>query len=563
MASTIFSQQDQHTFFTQSAIGKKQINYLSRDFQTIRNDLVNYLKAYYPEQWQDFNAASVGMALVDLNAYVGDLLAYSVDKKFNELFLDGVTERRAIYRMAKTFGYKIPGTRPAVTIVDIMIEVPTTSDGPDTTYLPVYRAGMQFQGAGQIFETTYDVDFSNDYSEEGIANRTIEPILNANQDLIKYRIIKRELIKAGVTKMFKVEITNQNVKQFFQFTLPETNVLEILSIIVESGINLNFVPSYTDFYDFNKKYWEVDDLPTDKIFIEDDNTVSSDGIKIGAYVTINKRFTKEFMSDGTCRITFGGGAPNYDSYTDYLNNLTNTNSDCYSLTNVSTGQILQNLSLGEAVQENTTLYIKYRVGGGPLSNVGSNVLQSVSNINAVIFGSNETLNQAVISSTKAYNVVPALGGAGLPSVDEIKHYISGNFSAQKRCVTLEDYISRAYQMPGKFGGPFRIFGVVEDNKVKMYILSKGGDGKLIAFSTTIIKENLQKYLIAYRMINDFIEINDGKFVNLEVEIDLFTDKMFNSSEIKVNVIKEITNYFNIDNWQMNQHIYVSQLCKSF
>ena len=56
--------------FSQSAVGIKQINYLSRDYETIRTDLINYLKAFFPDQWQDFNVASPGMALLELNAYV-------------------------------------------------------------------------------------------------------------------------------------------------------------------------------------------------------------------------------------------------------------------------------------------------------------------------------------------------------------------------------------------------------------------------------------------------------------------------------------------------------------
>ncbi|MDG1949409.1 MAG: hypothetical protein P8J32_01140, partial [bacterium] len=174
-----------------------QVNYLSRDFQTIKQDLIKYLKAYFPDQWQDFNVASPGMAMLELNAYVGDLLSYVADKKFNELFLDGVQERVSVYRLAKTKGYKTPGVRPAVSLADIIIDVPATSDGPDTTYLPLYRRGMQVKGAGQIFETITEIDFSSDFSENGIANRTIQPVLNANQDLLKYRIVKREEIRAG------------------------------------------------------------------------------------------------------------------------------------------------------------------------------------------------------------------------------------------------------------------------------------------------------------------------------------------------------------------------------
>jgi hypothetical protein len=542
----------------QSIAGTKQINYLSRDYQTIRTDLINYLKAFFPEQWQDFNVASPGMALLELNAYVGDLLSVSIDKKYNELFLDGVQQRSAVYRMAKTFGFKVPGVRPALTIVDVTVDVPTTATGPDYSYVPFLRAGLQIKGGGQTFETVNDIDFSNDYSEAGIANRTIEPIFNGSQDLIKYRILKREVVKAGVSKIIKFEVLSGEEKPFMQFTLPENNVLEIMDVIVEPGVGLSKTPSYQDFHDTTKRFWEVDYLATNKIFSVDDTESSVNGIKIGKYVEISKRFIKEFMSDGTCKLTFGGGQENYNAYNEYLNGITNISCcDLNSTLNVSS--LLLNPSLGEMIPGNSTVYIKYRIGGGALSNVGQNVLQSIGNVNGVILGTDVNLNQAVLSSIRANNPIPALGGRGLPTISEIKNFIASNFASQDRCVTLEDYISRAYQIPGKFGAPFRIFGEVTDNKVILYILTRDANGKLNAVSTGAIKSNLQSYLIPYRMINDFVEINDGKFINIEVQADLYVDKTYNSSEVKLNAILKIQEFFNIENWQMNQHIYVSQL----
>jgi phage-related baseplate assembly protein len=93
----------------------------------------------------------------------------------------------------------------------------------------------------------------------------------------------------------------------------------------------------------------------------------------------------------------------------------------------------------------------------------------------------------------------------------------------------------------------------------MYILTRDGSGRLLDISTTAVKTNLQNYLVPYRMINDYVEINDGKVINLQIEVDLFVDKTFNSSEIKSQAITEIKNYFDVEKWQMNQNLYVSQL----
>ena len=201
-------------------------NYIKRDFESIREDLITLLKIHYPEQFQDFNSPGVGMALVELQAYVADLLSYHTDKKFNEQFLDGVSDLNAAFRLAKTFGYNPPGYRTSISVVDLTIEVPVTANGPDSDYLPVYRAGLQLRGNSKLFETLYDCDFSSDFSDEGTPNRIIEPFLNGNQDIIKYQITKRDKIKGRVTKIFKKEISlEEAATPFLIIDLRDTNTL--------------------------------------------------------------------------------------------------------------------------------------------------------------------------------------------------------------------------------------------------------------------------------------------------------------------------------------------------
>lgn len=529
-------------------------NYLSRDYQSIRSELIDLIKIHFPDQYQDFNSVSIGMSLIELLAYVSDLLSFHTDKKFNELFLDGVSEKSSVLRLAKTFGYKPVGFRPSLTIADLVLEVPPTADGPDYDYLPLLRAGVQIRGNSQVFETVNDSDFGSDFSEDGVANRKIIPIFNSNQDILRYQIVKREKIKAGSTVVFKREITAEEAaKGFLEIYLPENNVLEIISVIAKPGVSLVTPPTYAEFNDFDIRYFEVDELAEKHIFVDDDTVPDVNGIKVGKYIEVPQRFTKEFMADGSCKLTFGGGVADYNAYDYYLSNL------AIDENVIDLKDIFNNNALGTKLPANSTLYVKYRVGGGTLSNVGANVLQQVGNIDSVILGSDLTQAQTVLNSVRATNPLPALGGADLQSAEEIKYNIAANFASQKRCVTLEDYIARAYMMPGKYGAPFRIYGKVEDNKVKMYILSKGADGKLVSTSTSVIKNNLVEYLIPYRCLNDFVEINDGKVINLQVEMDLFTDKTYNANEVKLNALNVVKDFFDIDKWQFNQHIYVSQI----
>jgi hypothetical protein len=97
------------------------INYTSRNFAEIRADLVDLVKQYYPDIFNDFNDASVGMMLLELNAAVGDMLSFNTDRMFQETQIDYAQERKSVLSLARTFGLKIPGKRPSVTLVDFTI----------------------------------------------------------------------------------------------------------------------------------------------------------------------------------------------------------------------------------------------------------------------------------------------------------------------------------------------------------------------------------------------------------------------------------------------------------
>jgi hypothetical protein len=532
-----------------------KLNYINKDFESIRKDVVEILKIYYPDQFQDFNVTSIGMSMVDLLAYVGDILSYNTDKRFNELFLDGVTERNAVFRLAKTFGYKPVGNRPAITLCDITISIPTTANGPDISYLPIFRSGVQAKGNGQVYEALEEIDFSNDFSSNGVANRIITPVFNANQDIIRYDVTKREIFKAGTTIILKKEISAEEAAiPFYELILPDTNILEIISVINKPGQGYQSNPSYVEFNDYNLKFWEVDYLAQSKVFVDDLTKSPYGGVYAGRWLDVPQRFTKEYMSNGKYKLTFGGGISNYDAYQTYLNNV-----NIYNNGFVDIGDVINNDSLGTKLQPTSTLYVLYRVGGGSASNVGSGALTNLGNVSAVFNGTNQGAIQDILSTISINNPLPGNGGTEPQSIEEIKFYVASNYAAQDRCVTLSDYISRVNQIDGRFGAPFRTWGKVEDNKIKLYILSKDANGKLNNFSNSYVKNNIREYLKEYRMVNDFVEVNDGAIINLQIEVDLYIDNQYNSNEIKLNSINLIKEFLNIDKRTFNQNVYVSQI----
>jgi hypothetical protein len=534
------------------ATQSKKINYFARNFADVRTELVNFIKLYYPEVFSDFNDASVGMMLLELNAAVGDMLSNHTDRMFNETFLDYAQERKNVLAIARTLGLKVPGLRPSITLVDYSVVVPVYGDTWDIRYAPTIRYGSQVLGGGQVFENLEDIDFSSPYTVGGTPNRLILPNIDDNGTLQNYTIVKRELVINGLTKIFKKSISQSESVPFFEIFLPDTNVLSIESIINLEGTNYSNNPTIDQFIDPDLRWYEMDSLAEDKVFIEDTSrTTDNEAVKPGKYVHTTRKFVREFTDNNYCKLTFGSGVSTDD---EQLQNI--------STTGIKIGDFINTTALGEIIKPNTTLFIRYRVGGGPSSNIGPNAINAIGNVTLNVNGPNTPTNQSVIRSLRVNNPIPAIGGAGVPSVDQIRQYTKYNFASQNRAVTIKDYEAILAKIPGRYGSPYRHKIAEEQNKVIIYTLGLDASGKLTNQSTNTLKENIATWLSDYRMINDYVLVADGKVVNLGFEIDLFIDKQINQSELINNVITSVKNYFDVKKWEMGDNIYIAQLVEN-
>ena len=531
----------------------KKINYFARNFTDVRTELFNYIKQYYPDLFSDFNDASVGTMLVELNAATADMLSYHTDRMFQETQIDYAQEKKSVMSMARTLGLKVPGQRPSVTLVDFSVIVPPFGDSWDQRYAPKLRYGAQANGGGQTFESMEDIDFSSPYSSGGIPNRLILPNIDVNGVLINYTIVKRELVINGSTKIYKRVINGSDIKPFLELILPDRDVVSVESIIMKEGTNLTSTPTLDEFIDFDIRWFEMDSLAEDKVFIEDTTRRSdNEGVKMGKWVNTTQKFVKEYTDNTYCKLTFGSGNSGEDLLTQYSKN---------SFTQ-QIGDFINTTSLGEIPKANNTMYVRYRVGGGSQSNVGPNVVNNVGLNEMVINGPNMNTNNSIKKTLRVNNPIPAFGGNGVPSIDMVRQMTKYNFAAQNRAVTIKDYLSRIQLMPGQFGVPFRV-GVSENqNKVEVNILGLDSSGKLSNASTNALKENMASYLADYRMLNDYVLINDGRIINLSFELDLFVDKSYNEAEIINNVIQTIIDYFDVNKWDMGDSIYLGKLTEA-
>jgi hypothetical protein len=529
----------------------KQISYATRDFAGLREELVNLTKQYYPDLVSNFNDASIYSVLLDMNAGIADNLHYHIDRVWQETMLDFAQQRQSLFHIARTYGIKLPGPRPSIALCDFSINVPVRGDKDDERYEGILKAGAQVSGGGQIFETVEDIDFSYPFNSKGEPNRLKIPNFDGNNKLVSYTITKREAVVNGVTRIYRRVISGLDQKPFLKIYLPERNVLGVTSVIHKDGSGYGANPTSDEFMSAQNRWYEVKSLIEDKIFVEDPTAASDkDNYTSGDYMSIVNKFYTEYTPENYFSLTFGSG--NVDPMDNLDNYMTNS-----MKVNLST--FLNNTSLGAVPKSNTTLFVKYRIGGGKETNLGVNVITSVDTVEYVVNGPNTSINDQVSQSLRVTNITPAVGGSDAPTIEEIRNMIAYNFAAQNRAVTLNDYKSMIETMPGTFGAPAKVSVMEEDNKVRIKLLSYDEEGNLTDTVSNTLKNNVVNYLSKYRMLNDYLDIQSGEVIDFGLEIDLVANKNENSTDIIKSVIEQCTSFFSIDKRKMGDPLLVGDL----
>jgi hypothetical protein len=489
--------------------------------------------------------------LLDLNAAVTDNLQFNIDRSIQETVLQYAQQRSSIFNIARTYGLKVPGQRPSVALVDFSITVPAYGDKEDLRYCGILRRGSQVSGAGQIFETVYDIDFSSPIGAEGFPNRLKIPNFDSNNQLINYTIVKRETVVNGITKVFKKVVTANDVRPFLEVFLPEKNVLGVTSVLLNDSTQYSNVPSVQEFLGLDNRWYEVNALADSRVFVEDPTKVSDQpGIKVGKYIETSSKFITEFTPEGFMKMTFGGGNQSSDEQ------LREFARDGY---NLNLYKYSNNLALGSALKANSTLFVQYRIGGGTGSNLGVNAITQVGTVSFFVNGPSQSQNTSVINSLSCTNVTAAIGGANYPTTEEVRNLVGFNFSAQQRAVTVNDYDSIIRTMPSQFGAPAKVAITEENNKIKVQMLSYDENGNLTNIMSNTLKNNVANYLSNYRMINDYVSIETANVIDLGVNVDIVLDNSQNQGTVISQVINLITTFFEPTNRQMGENVNVSNL----
>jgi len=532
-------------------MAKRPISYTSRDFESIKNDLVNYAKRYYPSTYRDFNEASFGALMLDLVSYVGDQLSFYVDYQANESFLDSAIETKNIVRLAQQLGYNIKGAPKATGICTFYIIIPASANsrGPDPRYLPILKSGTLIGAAGGAYYTLNgDVDFS-----AGTNEITVARVDDDTGNPTWFAVQAYGSVVSG--RRFEEIISVGDYRRFRRLSLARSGVNEIIEVKDAQG----------------NEYYQVDHLSEDIIYKEETNfgstrdTVSS----IMRVVPVPRRFVVEYDLDGTANLQFGyGSADNLtgDVIADPADVVLDvTGRDYISDQTFDPSNLIKTDKFG-VVPVNTTLTIGYSANVGNSVNAAMNTVNSAITPNFV-FENRDSLDngsvQSVIESLEVANESPILGDTSEESPEEVRIRAYASFASQNRAVTKTDYISLAYRMPAKFGSVKRV-NLIQDRdsfkrNLNMYVLSEDPDGNFIAPNSTL-KKNLRMWLLKKKMLNDTIDIMDGVVINYGVRFEVLPDLDVNRYELLQKCVSELKNKLSVKK-NIGEAIYVSEIYK--
>jgi hypothetical protein len=534
----------------------KDIKYLNKDFNSFKAELIEYARSYYPTVYNDFTQASPGSMFIEMAAYVGDVLSFYLDNQLQETFLQYAKQKNNIYTMAYMLGYRPKVTSAATVMLDVYQQVPSATDGinyfPDFGFAMTIEQGMQVKSnvdPSVVFYVPQKIDFSVSSSEDPT---TVEVYTLAGNNPSFYLLKKS--VKAISGQVKTQSFTFGSAQRFSTVNISDNSIITILDAKDNNG--------YT--------WYEVPYLAQDYILKPVANT-STDQNQVPFMIQklpVPRRFVSRFRTDGTLEIEFGSGInsvadtsiiPNPNSVSVGLTGGgLSTLSSSFDPTNFVTTQ-----TYGLA-PKNVTITFQYLVGGGASANVLSGQLTTIAS--STVSGNTTYQNTIVVSNSE-----PASGGGDGDTVEQLKQNIVSEFGTQLRAVTQEDYLARTLSMPAQYGRVSKAYitkddatfapnmqtnGNINQNDqvlVSLYVLGLNSSNQLEAPSPSLLG-NIQTYLKDYRMLTDAINIKPAYIINIGCNFDIIIRPNYTSQDVISRCILALQDFFDIDNWQINQPI---------
>jgi hypothetical protein len=535
-------------------MAEKNISYLNKNFLQFKASLIEFAKNYFPNTYTDFSEASPGTMFIEMSSYVGDVLSFYTDTQIQENFVLTAVQKQNLLNMAYSLGYRPKSSYAAVTTIDFYQRVPISGSAPNLNYALVIPENTQLASVstGIKFLTLDKVDFSNTGSVE-------ISLYDANNYLFKAstRAISAEILDTTFTfgipqKFTSVEINEPNFLQILQVTGSDSSVWyevpylaqsNIINKTTNTGANADKVPYMLSLLETPNRY--VSRIKTDDI-VE---------LQFGSGMYVNTPDDVIIPNPDTIQL---GLVPSADT-SDLVNNY-------------NQAAVFYTKQYG-TVPTNINLYVQYTVGGGVEANLPAGDITQILST-AGITAINPSNTAVSLLTLVATNPVPSTGGRGGDTVEEIRLNTLNAFSAQLRAVTKDDYMTRALSMPSEFGTIAKVYveqasalsvqtgndPLIDNNPlaISMYVLAYN-DAKQLEIPTTELKTNLKEYLEPFRMVTDAITIKNGFYINIGINFDITVIPGLSNKQVLTDCILALQNYFDIDKWQINQPVIISNV----
>ena len=536
----------------------QNISYIDKSFTEFKGQLQQYAKTYFPATYNDFSESTPGNMFIEMASYVGDVMSFYLDTQTQENFLLFAKEKENLYAQAYTMGYRPKSSYASSTTVDVYQIIPTTTNGgvltPDvTTYglLIPTNTIITSTSTGTKFLTTQEIDFTNTASAE-------LTFVNSGSYLIKKSVpvISAELKSTSINFAPNQKFATANIT--------DTNILQILNVTGSDG-NI---------------WYEVPYLAQSTIFQKTSNTGSNQD-QVPYLLSLQKaprRFVSRILSDNTIQLEFGAGVSDKSDsqIIPTAGNIQSGSVPGISLITNNYNEASTFFTQEYGLVPSGSLTVKYLVGGGIQSNVPVSDLTDidVSTISSTKNGYSGALFSQILNSVVSSNPNPSTGGRNGDTIDEIRQNALYAYSTQLRAVTKDDYIVRALSMPADYGTVSKAY-VTQDFynnpqqttsytqgynplSLDLYVLSYNSN-KQLATGSALLKNNLATYINQYRMVTDAINIKDAYYINVGINFDITVLSGYSNKDVLTNCISTLQSHFNIDNWQINQPIILSEI----
>jgi len=541
----------------------RDIKYLNRDFSDFREALINYTKTYFPTTYNDFSPSSPGMLFMEMASYVGDVLSFYLDNQVQENYLQYARQENNLYQLAYMFGYKPKVTGVATTTIDFYQKVPATLNQPDFNYalnIPENSVVTSILNTTLNFLVQDSVDFTISSSIDP-TNITVYQT-NGLNDLTYFLLKKsRQAISATISTTTFPFTTPE---RFATVEINDENIIGILDIVDSDG----------------NTWYEVDYLAQDMVYdsikntnINDPNFSSgTDAPYLLKLQSVQRRFVTRFLDSGSLQIQFGAGTTGVNDAT-IVPNPDNVGLGLpFGLSKLNTAFSPTNFIFTNTygiAPSNTTLTVRYLTGGGATANAPANSLVTFNSTpRFLVTGLNAVTANDVFASLTVTNPQAADGGSDGDSIEELRQNTISNFSTQLRTVTQDDYLVRSLSLPSQFGTIAKAY--IEPTKAQnvlpgetpsildLYILTYDVNKNLTSTSNAL-KTNLINYLSQYRVIGDSVRIKDAFVINIGVEFEIIVLPNYNSNDVLTKCLSSLQDYFNNNNWAINQPIVIREV----